>query len=122
MQRAGFALPVADSFDPVGQLSAMRSHLMADLRAMGETNALARRGCAARRGARSLREARGVYARRALPLPDGRIPATFEMVFLTGWAPHDSQPKPLRPGSAAAAAGRCAWRGPKSRCPRTADG
>lgn len=98
LQRAGFALPVADSFtktvnyrDPL--------HLMHDLRAMGEGNALMDR---LRRPTR-----RAVIARAAMlytethALPDGRIPATFEIICLTGWAPDDSQQKPLRPGSAA---------------------
>jgi SAM-dependent methyltransferase len=98
LQRAGFALPVADSFArTVLYRDAM--HLMRDLRAMGEGNALAAR---LRRPTR-----RDVLARAAshyvhtYSQPDGRIPATFEMICLTGWAPDDSQQKPLRPGSAA---------------------
>jgi hypothetical protein len=73
-------------------------HLMRDLRAMGEGNALSQR---LRKPTR-----RAVFDRAAELYqhthagPDGRIPATFEMVVLTGWAPHDSQPKPSRPGSA----------------------
>jgi hypothetical protein len=73
-------------------------HLMADLRAMGETNALADRH---RRV-----PPRRLFARAAALLaqdaaaPDGRLPVTFEMIFLAGWAPAASQPKPLRPGSA----------------------
>ncbi len=98
LQRAGFALPVADSFaTQVRYRDAF--HLMRDLRAMGEGNALAER---LRRPTR-----RAVFVRAAELYqktyggPDGLIPATFEMIVLTGWAPHDSQPKPLRPGSAA---------------------
>jgi hypothetical protein len=98
LQRAGFALPVADS--AVRTVTyADAGHLMADLRAMGEGNALHQR---LRRPTR-----RAVFARAAeiyaqsYPAEGGRIRATFEMIFLTGWAPDDSQPKPLRPGSAA---------------------
>lgn len=98
LQRAGFALPVADSFTKtVHYRDAL--HLMQDLRAMGEGNALADR---LRRPTR-----RAVIARAAMlyaetyALPDGRIPATFEVICLTGWAPDASQQKPLRPGSAA---------------------
>jgi hypothetical protein len=72
---------------------------MADLRAMGEANALAGR---LRRptGRRIFAQTAARYAA-GFPAPEGRIRATFEMIFLTGWAPDDSQPKPLRPGSAA---------------------
>lgn len=97
LQRAGFALPVADSFTKtVRYRDAV--HLMHDLRAMGEGNALAAR---LRRPTR-----RDVMARAAALYQaqhadsEGRIPATFEIICLTGWAPHDSQQKPLRPGSA----------------------
>ncbi len=76
----------------------MLFHLMADLRAMGETNALdARLRHPTRRAV--LTEAAARY-HAAYATPEGRIPATFEMICLTGWAPHDSQQKPLRPGSA----------------------
>ena len=98
LQRAGFALPVADSFTKT-VLYRDALHLMHDLRAMGEGNALAAR---LRHPTRS-----GVFARAAalyhdrFSMADGRIPATFEIIALTGWAPHDSQQKPLRPGSAA---------------------
>jgi hypothetical protein len=99
IQRAGLALPVADSLSlTVEYRDAF--HLMKDLRAMGEGNALAaRRRTVASRALFS--EAARIYAE-GFTLPNGRIPATFEFVFLTGWAPADSQPKPLRPGSAAA--------------------
>jgi len=96
--RAGFALPVADSaIRTVTYPDAGR--LMADLRAMGEANALAGR---LRRptGRRVFTQTSARYAA-GFPAPEGRIRATFEMIFLTGWAPADSQPKPLRPGSAA---------------------
>ena len=97
LQRAGFGLPVADSFTTTVRYKDA-FHLMRDLRAMGEGNALAAR---LRHPTR-----RGVFARAAdlyqdMQGADGRIPATFEIVVLTGWAPHDSQQKPLRPGSAA---------------------
>lgn len=98
LQRAGLALPVADS--------AVRSvsyrdlfQLMADLRAMGEANALHARLRHPTRRAVFLEAAR----RYAAAFADGdRIRATFEIVWLTAWAPHESQQKPLRPGSAAA--------------------
>lgn len=97
LQRAGFALPVADSaVKTVTYRTAF--HLIADLRAMGEGNALAARS---RRwpGRALFPEAARLYAE-TFPADDDRIRATFEMIFLTGWAPHESQQKPLRPGSA----------------------
>ncbi|WP_127901206.1 methyltransferase domain-containing protein [Solirhodobacter olei] len=99
LQRAGFALPVADSF--IRKVSYRDTlHLMRDLRAMGEGNALAGRRRAFTRRA-LFAEAEAIY-REAFGTEDGRIPATFETIFLTGWAPHESQQKPLKPGSAAA--------------------
>jgi SAM-dependent methyltransferase len=97
LQRAGFALPVADSATRNVTYADM-GRLMADLRAMGEANALAGR---LRRptGRQVFSQAAARYAA-GFPAPEGRIRATFEMIFLTGWAPDDSQPKPLRPGSA----------------------
>ena len=98
LQRAGLALPVADSLTRTVSY-ATPLHLMRDLRAIGETNALAqRRRSFARK--ELFAEAARSYAE-AFATPDGRIPATFEMIFLTGWAPDPSQPQPLRPGSAA---------------------
>ena len=99
LQRAGFALPVADSdsFD-VSYPDAFR--LMSDLRAMGETNALADRlRHPTRRNV--MTEAAAIYAD-SFGDASGRIPATFEVITLTGWAPADTQPRPLRPGSATA--------------------
>ncbi len=97
LQRAGLALPVADSFtQTVSYRDAF--HLMQDLRAMGEGNALAGRLRRPTRRAVMLRAAQ-IYAA-ANAGPDGRIPASFEVLCLTGWAPDDSQQKPLRPGSA----------------------
>ncbi len=96
--RAGFAMPVADA-DTITVTYPDAVALMRDLRAMGETNALsARRRTTLRRS--TLARAVAVYSER-FGLPDGRIPASFEILFLTGWAPAASQPKPLRPGSAA---------------------
>jgi SAM-dependent methyltransferase len=99
LQRAGLALPVADSrrFD-VSYASAL--HLMRDLRAMGETNVMHDR---LRRPLRrdTLAHAVGSYAARS-GTGDGRVRASFEVIFLTGWAPAADQPRPLRPGSAAA--------------------
>lgn len=98
LHRAGFALPVADTYTrAVSYRDAF--HLMADLRAMGEGNALAARLRRTTSRAVFLRAA-AIYAAH-YPADDGRIAATFEVIGLTGWAPHDSQPKPLRPGSAA---------------------
>ncbi len=99
LQRAGMALPVADSMPFTATYPAL-SALVRDLRGMGETNALAQRHRApAPRGLFAL--AARHYAE-AFAGPDGRLPATFELVFLTGWAPDASQPQPLRPGSARA--------------------
>lgn len=98
LQRAGFALPVADAL-PLTVSYASALHLMRDLRAMGEGNALhARLRHPTRRDV--ILTAADIYARTYGE--NGRIPATFEMIFLLGWAPDDSQPKPLRPGSAVA--------------------
>jgi SAM-dependent methyltransferase len=99
LQRTGFALPVADSdVVEVGYRSALE--LMRDLRGMGWANPLReRRAHAMRRD--TLQRAVEVYAER-FARADGRVTATFEIVTLTGWAPHDSQQKPLRPGSATA--------------------
>lgn len=98
LQRAGFALPVADSFTKTVRYRDA-FHLMRDLRKMGEGNALANRLRHPTRRAVLLRAAEiyhGQYAD-----AEGRIPATFEFICLTGWAPDASQQKPLRPGSAA---------------------
>ncbi|MGA0539844.1 methyltransferase domain-containing protein [Neotabrizicola sp. VNH66] len=99
LQRAGFALPVADGFT---REVAYRNlfHLAEDLRAMGESNALAARLRRPVPRALFLRAAE-IYAR-SFPSPGDRIEATFEVICLTGWTPHESQQKPLRPGSAAA--------------------
>lgn len=97
LQRAGFALPVVDS-DRVSVTYANALALMSELRAMGETNALRERRRGFTRRATLLRAAE-LYGGLA-SAPDGRVAASFEIVTLTAWAPHESQPKPLRPGSA----------------------
>jgi NADH dehydrogenase [ubiquinone] 1 alpha subcomplex assembly factor 5 len=98
LQRAGFAMPVADT-ERVTVSYPDALALMRDLRAMGETNALSARPRTPP-GRHLLARAAALYAER-FALADGRIPATFEILFLTGWAPHPSQPKQLAPGSAA---------------------
>lgn len=98
LTRAGFALPVADC-DTITVTYANALALMRDLRGMGESNAVAeRRKSLSRRT--TLLEAAALYDRRFAG-PDGRISATFQVIYLSGWAPHPSQPQPLKPGSAA---------------------
>lgn len=97
--RAGLALPVADRDVLVVRYDTPFG-LFADLRSMGETNALNARSRRPLRRAVLLRAAE-IYAARFSD-PDGRIRATFEVVVLTGWHPHESQQQPLRPGSAKA--------------------
>ncbi|GFE64504.1 SAM-dependent methyltransferase [Litoreibacter roseus] len=97
LQRAGFALPVADSTPRTVSYRSVL-HLMRDLRAMGEANPLdARQKNFSKRDL--FAEAARIYED-IFTLPDGTVRATFEMIFLTGWAPDASQQKPLRPGSA----------------------
>ena len=97
LQRAGFALPVSDT-EPLVVRYGSPFRLFADLRAMGATNALALRHRGPLRRAVLMR-AVAVYAERFSD-PDGRLRATFDLVWLSGWAPHESQQKPLKPGSA----------------------
>ncbi len=99
LQRAGFALPVIDADKRIVRYDTAL-HLMRDLRAMGATNVLVERD---RRPLRRqvLIRAAAIYAERFAD-PDGRIRATFEVISLSGWAPHASQQQPLRPGSAKA--------------------
>jgi SAM-dependent methyltransferase len=99
LQRAGLALPVTDVDRVVVRYDSALA-LMADLRRMGATNILVERRRTPTRRATLLRTAQ-IYAERFAD-PDGRIRATFDIIWLSGWAPHDSQPKPLRPGSAKA--------------------
>lgn len=97
LQRAGLALPVADvDRIPVEYESAF--HLMRDLRAMGEANPMAARRKTFTRRATMLRMAE-VYAHH-FASDSGRVMATFEIVYLTGWSPADNQQQPLRPGAA----------------------
>jgi hypothetical protein len=97
LQRAGFALPVSDVERTVARYASF-STLVEDLRALGETNVLVERS---RRPLPKavleavLRRYAGQHADK-----DGKLRATFEIVYLTGWAPHESQQKPLAPGSA----------------------
>ncbi|NQE64645.1 methyltransferase domain-containing protein [Caulobacter sp. RHG1] len=97
LQRAGFALPVAD-VDRVKVRYAHPIKLLQDLRAMGETSVLLDRSKKPL-PRKVLLRALELYVERFAEA-DGRVPATFEIVAVTGWAPHDSQQKPLRPGSA----------------------
>ena len=97
LQRAGLALPVAD-VETVTVRYADLFALMADLRAMGETSALTDRG--RRPGTRRLfSRAAEIYAERFSDA-DGRVRASFSIVWMSGWAPDASQQKPLKPGSA----------------------
>lgn len=97
LQRAGFALPVADT-DTVTVTYQTPYHLMRELKAMGASNMLTgRRRIPVTR--RLLARAAEIYTERA-SLPDGRVKATFEIITLTAWVPHESQQKPLKPGSA----------------------
>jgi len=97
LQRTGFALPMADT-DRIAVTDAHARALMRELRAMGESNILeARRRGFTRRA--TLARAAAIYGEK-FTQPDGRVPATFEIVTLTGWAPHPCQPQPLEPGSA----------------------
>ncbi len=97
LQRAGFALPVVDA-DKLTVRYADPLALMHDLRRMGATNALAERRRTPLKRA-TLRRMTEIYAQRFAD-GDGRVRATFEIVWLSGWAPHESQQKPLKPGSA----------------------
>ena len=96
LQRVGFALPVADSEVLTVRYDSLFA-LMTDLRAMGATSTLAARDRRPARRQMFLRAA-ALYAERFAD-PDGRIRATFEIVSLAGWAPHESQQKPARRGS-----------------------
>jgi SAM-dependent methyltransferase len=97
LQRAGFALPVADSI-PLNVSYPDPFALMRELRAMGEGNALNSRLKTPTKKA-VFAEAARLYQDH-FGDADGRIPATFEVIVLTGWSPDESQQKPLRPGSA----------------------
>jgi len=99
LQRAGLALPVADSLTLTAEYRDL-THLMHDLRGMAETNVMTARLHRPTRRAVFDRAAQ-LYAEH-FTTASGRLQASFEIVCLTGWAPDESQPKPLRPGSAKA--------------------
>jgi SAM-dependent methyltransferase len=97
LQRAGFALPVVDSERFTVRYDTVFA-LMRDLRRMGATNALTERRRRPLKRATLLRMAE-IYRERFADT-DGRLRATFEVIWLSGWAPHESQQQPLKPGSA----------------------
>lgn len=97
LQRAGFALPVADT-DRVTVRYADLFGLVRDLRAMGATNMLVERSRTPL-GRAVIARAADIYASEHAD-PDGRLRATFDLVSLSGWAPHESQQKPMKPGTA----------------------
>lgn len=97
LQRAGFALPVSD-VDSFTLRYDSALALMADLRAMGAANVLIKRASRPLRRDVLARAAQ-IYAERFSD-PDGRVRASFEIVWISGWAPHESQQKPAKPGSA----------------------
>lgn len=99
LQRAGFALPVTDKETYTVRYDSIFP-LMRDLRAMGMANPLAARSRKPLSRAFFMRAAE-LYAERYSD-PDGRVRATFSIIYLSGWAPHESQQKPLKPGSAKA--------------------
>lgn len=97
LQRADLALPVTD-VDRIVVRYDTAFNLMHDLRRMGATNILVERRRTLTRRATMLRMAE-IYAERFVD-PDGRIRATFDVIWMAGWAPHEGQQKPLKPGSA----------------------
>lgn len=98
LQRAGFSLPVTDVETMTVRYNTMFD-LMRDLRAMGATSALVERSRKPASRKLFLRAAE-IYQDRFSD-PDGRVRATFNIIWMSGWAPHESQQKPLKPGSAA---------------------
>ena len=98
LQRAGFALPVVDSERLTVRYDSALA-LMHDLRRMGATNVMQERRRRPLKRA-TLRRLEAIYAGRFADT-DGRLRASFEIIWLSGWAPHESQQKPLKPGSAA---------------------
>ena len=97
LQRAGFALPVADNERLTVHYRQFET-LAADLRTLGETNALSQRSKRPLR--RDVLAASLAHYAAAHGDPEGRFRATFDVITLTGWAPHESQQQPLKPGSA----------------------
>jgi SAM-dependent methyltransferase len=112
LQRAGFALPVTD-VDRVVVRYDNAFALMTDLRRMGATNMLVERRRTPTRRATLLRMAQ-IYSERFAD-PDSRIRATFDVIWLSGWAPHESQQQPLQPGSAKASLAEAVKGKPPSR-------
>jgi SAM-dependent methyltransferase len=108
LQRAGLALPVTD-VDRIVVRYDNAFALMGDLRRMGATNILLERRRTPTRRATMMRMAQ-IFTQRFSD-PDGRIRATFDIVWLSAWAPHESQPRPLRPGSATASLEQAVKRG-----------
>jgi SAM-dependent methyltransferase len=108
LQRAVLALPVTD-VDRIVVRYDSAFGLMHDLRRMGATNILVERRRMPTRRATMLRMAE-IYAERFAD-PDGRIRATFDIIWLSGWAPHENQQKPLKPGSAKASLAEAVKRG-----------
>lgn len=98
LQRAGFALPVVDSEIITITYENMFT-LMADLRGMGAGNTLLARH-KQNPGRAFFHRAAQIYAEQFAETPGGRIEATIEIIYLIGWAPHENQQKPLKPGSA----------------------
>lgn len=96
LQRAGFALPVIDT-DTITVTYSDMFALMRELRGMGEANAVAARSRAGLR--RDTLFAAAARYQELYADDDGRIPATFQIIWMTGWAPHETQQQPLRPGS-----------------------
>ncbi len=115
LQRAGFALPVVDS-DSISASYPDALAVMRDLRGMGQANALVDRP---RRFARrdAMLGAAGLYQSRHSDR-SGRVPVTFEIITLTGWAPHPSQPQALQPGTATARLTDALAKDPPTRAPR----
>ncbi|MFK8032607.1 MAG: SAM-dependent methyltransferase [Hyphomicrobiales bacterium] len=97
LQRAGFALPVAD-IDTTKVRYSNPMRLLSDLRAMAATNILSSGAKQPLRRA-VLKRAMELYVQKFAEA-DGKVPATFQIISLSGWAPHESQQKPLKPGSA----------------------
>ncbi|KJS09419.1 MAG: SAM-dependent methyltransferase [Hoeflea sp. BRH_c9] len=114
LQRAGFALPVTDIDDIVVRYADMFA-LLRDLRAMGMTSLLTDRSRKPA-GRKLFLRAAEIYAERFSD-PDGRIRASFPVIHLSGWAPHESQQKPLKPGSAKSRLAD-ALRAPEQKLPR----
>jgi len=111
LQRAGLALPVTDVDRVVVRYDSAFT-LMQDLRRMGATNILAERRRLPTRRTTMLRMAE-IYAERFADA-DGRIRATFDVIWLSGWAPHESQQQPLKPGSARASLEEAVKKTPKT--------